>query len=169
MHLKISSGKWRRFCLGLNVLKVYVNHGVMTWKHFPQYWPFVRGIHRSPVDSLHKGSVIRWFVIFVVDMNKLLKKQTSCRRFETSWRSCDVTVIQSWCTSQRWINKATKKRSKAVCLFYRYIWDYYTTSDKTGNTWFITGNYKQNAHIPFHTLPAQNGRRCAEDIFKYIY
>ena len=21
------------------------------WKHFPCYWPFVRGIHRSPVDS----------------------------------------------------------------------------------------------------------------------
>ena len=25
------------------------------WKHFPRYWPFVRGIHRSPVDSHHKG------------------------------------------------------------------------------------------------------------------
>ena len=24
-------------------------------KHFPLYWPFVRGIHRSPVDSPHKG------------------------------------------------------------------------------------------------------------------
>ena len=28
---------------------------VMKWKHFPRYWPFVRGIHRSPVNSLHKG------------------------------------------------------------------------------------------------------------------
>ena len=28
---------------------------VTKWKHFPRYWPFVRGIHRSPVDSLHKG------------------------------------------------------------------------------------------------------------------
>ena len=24
------------------------------WKHFPRYWPFVRGIHRSPVNSPHK-------------------------------------------------------------------------------------------------------------------
>ena len=24
-------------------------------KHFPRYWPFVRGIHRSPVNSPHKG------------------------------------------------------------------------------------------------------------------
>ena len=28
---------------------------VIKWKHFPCYWPFVRGIHRSPVNSPHKG------------------------------------------------------------------------------------------------------------------
>ena len=28
---------------------------VIKWKHFPRNWPFVRGIHRSPVNSLHKG------------------------------------------------------------------------------------------------------------------
>ena len=28
---------------------------VIKWKHFPCYWPFVRGIHRSPVSSPHKG------------------------------------------------------------------------------------------------------------------
>ena len=28
---------------------------VIKWKHFPRYWPFVRGIHRSPVTSPHKG------------------------------------------------------------------------------------------------------------------
>ena len=28
---------------------------VIRWKHFPRYWPFVRGIHRSPVNSPHKG------------------------------------------------------------------------------------------------------------------
>ena len=28
---------------------------VIKWKHFPRYWPFVRGIHRSPVNSPHKG------------------------------------------------------------------------------------------------------------------
>ena len=26
------------------------------WKHFPRYWPFVRVIHRSPVNSPHKAS-----------------------------------------------------------------------------------------------------------------
>ena len=28
---------------------------VMKWKHFPRYWPFVWGIHRSPVNFSHKG------------------------------------------------------------------------------------------------------------------
>ena len=28
---------------------------VIKWKHFQRYWPFVRGIHRSPVNSPHKG------------------------------------------------------------------------------------------------------------------
>ena len=28
---------------------------VIKWKQFPRYWPFVRGIHRSPVNSPHKG------------------------------------------------------------------------------------------------------------------
>ena len=32
------------------------NHDVVNkWKHFPRYWPFVRGIHRSPVNSPNKG------------------------------------------------------------------------------------------------------------------
>ena len=28
---------------------------VIKWKHFPRYWPFLRGIHRSPVNSPHRG------------------------------------------------------------------------------------------------------------------
>ena len=28
---------------------------VIKWKHFPRYWSFVRGIHRSPVNSPHNG------------------------------------------------------------------------------------------------------------------
>ena len=34
----------------------YIQHGdVIKWKHFPRYWPFVRRIHRSPVNSPHKS------------------------------------------------------------------------------------------------------------------
>ena len=38
------------------ILLGLISHdGVIKWKHFPRYWPFVRGIHRSPVNSPHKG------------------------------------------------------------------------------------------------------------------
>ena len=30
-------------------------YDVIKWKHFPRYWPFVRGIHRWPLDSPYKG------------------------------------------------------------------------------------------------------------------
>ena len=36
---------------------------VIKWKYFPRYWPFVRGIHRSPVNSPHKGQW-RWALMF---------------------------------------------------------------------------------------------------------
>ena len=43
-----------------NVLDLFsfrhsIHDDVIEWKHFPRYWPFVRGIHRSPVNSPHKG------------------------------------------------------------------------------------------------------------------
>ena len=41
---------------------------VMSWKRFPQYWPFVSGMHWWPMPSTHKRPVMRgcvcWFVCF---------------------------------------------------------------------------------------------------------
>ena len=31
------------------------HYDVIKWKHFLRYWPFVRGIHRSPMNSPHRG------------------------------------------------------------------------------------------------------------------
>ena len=35
----------------------FTHDDVIKWKHFPRNWPFVRGIHRSPVNSPHKGQL----------------------------------------------------------------------------------------------------------------
>ena len=40
-----------------------VHDDFVTWKYIPRYWPFVRGIHRSPVDSPHEGQW-RWTLMF---------------------------------------------------------------------------------------------------------
>ena len=34
---------------------VNAHDNVIKWGHFSHYWPFVRGIHRWPVNSPHKG------------------------------------------------------------------------------------------------------------------
>ena len=34
---------------------IILHDDVIKWKYLPRYWPFVRGIHRSPVNSPHKG------------------------------------------------------------------------------------------------------------------
>ena len=46
----------RGCCSALNYCGYIIQHDdVIKWKYFPCYWPFVRGIHRSPVNSPHKG------------------------------------------------------------------------------------------------------------------
>ena len=38
------------------IIKIRLCHDdAIKWKHMPRYWPFVRGIHRSPMNSPHKG------------------------------------------------------------------------------------------------------------------
>ena len=37
------------------ILNLWYHDDVIKWKHFMHYWPFVRGIHWSPVNSPHKG------------------------------------------------------------------------------------------------------------------
>ena len=46
-------------CFSVRVLISFstsnIHDDVIKWKHFPRYWPFVRGIQRCPVNSPHKG------------------------------------------------------------------------------------------------------------------
>ena len=68
---------------------------VIKWKHFPRYWPFVRGIHRSPVNSLHKG---QWrgalmFSLICVWINGWVNNREAgdLRRYRAHF---DVTVME---------------------------------------------------------------------------
>ena len=47
----------------LNHNKIPQHDDVIKWEHFLHYWPFVRGIHRSPLDSPHKGQWC-WALMF---------------------------------------------------------------------------------------------------------
>ena len=75
---------------------------VIKWKHIPRSWPFVRGIHRSPVNSPHKGL---WrgslMLSLICALNKRWSKQSWGWRFETPsrslWRHCnDLRLNKLW-------------------------------------------------------------------------
>ena len=61
----MAEGQWGKFEKKSNIsVQAKTKHNkaetahhdvVIKWKHFPSYWRFVRGIHRSPVNSPHKG------------------------------------------------------------------------------------------------------------------
>ena len=67
---------------------------VIKWKHFPRYWPFVRGIHQWPVNFPHKG---QWrgalmFSLICARTNRWVNNRNAgdLRRHRTHY---DVTVI----------------------------------------------------------------------------
>ena len=76
----------------------WIHDDVIRWKHFPRNWPFVRGIHRGPVNSPHKWPVTQSFdVFFDLRLNKRLSKQSWGWWFETLsrplWRHRNVFVV----------------------------------------------------------------------------
>ena len=63
----------------------YAHDDVIKWRHFPRYWPFVWGIHWSPVNSPHKD---QWRgAFFDLRLNKQLSKQWRPRWYGTLSRS----------------------------------------------------------------------------------
>ena len=73
---------------------MFIHDDVIKWKHFPRYWPFVRRIHRSPVNSPHKG---QWrealiFSLICVWINGWVNNREAgdLRRYHTHY---DITVM----------------------------------------------------------------------------
>ena len=80
MQLVMKHDKWKTV-----VVCLWTHDDKIPWKCFLYFWPFVRGIHWSAVDSIHKGLIVQSFdVFFVVSLKKLLDKQTICQWFEMS-------------------------------------------------------------------------------------
>ena len=49
--IKCSYSPWSNGCH-----TIQNHHDAIIWNHFLHYWPFVKGIHQSLVDSPHKGA-----------------------------------------------------------------------------------------------------------------
>ena len=58
---------WKLMHISFAIVLLVFHDGVIKWKHFTRYWPFVRGIHRSPVHSLHKG---QWHTALILSCDQ---------------------------------------------------------------------------------------------------
>ena len=96
--------------------KIY-HDDVIKWRHFPRYWPFVRGNHRSPVNSPHKG---RWrgalmFSLICVWINGWVNNREAgdLRRHRAHY---DVIVIARLYCSHCWLVSGMKNTIKHIRL-----------------------------------------------------
>ena len=81
-QVRSHGGQWVKERIGAR--HTTFHDDVIKWKHFPRCWPFVRVIHRSPVDSPHKG---QWRGAWIFSLICRLSKQSRSRWFETPSRS----------------------------------------------------------------------------------
>ena len=100
-----------------------IHDDVIKWKRFPHYWPFVRGIHRSPVNSPHKDQRRRavMFSLIYIRKKRLRKQSWGCWIDTPSrplWRHCidkfylprsqsngsgqTISVLLTWCQNFWW-------------------------------------------------------------------
>ena len=68
---------------------------VIKWKHYPRYWPFVRGIHRSTVNSPHKGhwrGTLKFSLIYIWINDWVNNREAGdLRRYRANY---DIIVMQ---------------------------------------------------------------------------
>ena len=86
----------------------------IKWKHFPRYWPFVRRIHRSPVNSPHKG---QWrgafmFTLICIWINGWVNNREA-GGLRCSFAHYDVTVMHDgWV----WWGQLLRYRKKVLLV-----------------------------------------------------
>ena len=98
------------------------------WRHqmetFLRYWPFVRGNHRSPVNSPHKG---QWrgaliFSLICVWINGWVNNREAgdLRRYRAHY-DVSVMVPQNLCQNRKYCSSITSSVFMNVCIPINYI------------------------------------------------
>ena len=77
---------------------------VIKWKHFPRNWPFVRGIHRLPVNSPHKGqwrvALMSSFICVWINDWVNNRKAGDLRRYRAYYH----VIVTKYIMSAKWQN-----------------------------------------------------------------
>ena len=85
----------------------FLHDDVIKCKHFLRYWPFVREIHRSPVNSPHKGKwrgALMFSLIWPWTNGWVNNRDTGTLRCHLA--HYDVTVMSKWPATQWYVSKS---------------------------------------------------------------
>ena len=132
------------------------HHDVIKWKQFPRYWPFVWVIHRSPVNSPHKGQWRRALMFSLIcALNKRFSKQSWGWRFETPscslWRQCIAYFNrEEWRHCTRLFQEQYFQENMKYLADFQWIFFHFDVHMQTANTplWvFLQDNIPITKHV----------------------
>ena len=109
----------------------WTHDDVIEWKNFPRYWPFVRGIHRSSVNSPLKGQwhgALMFSLICALINPWVNNHETGTLRRHRA--HCDATVMHASIALDNDLTPIRIVRSNAGLLL---IWKIRNTSNSNLN------------------------------------
>ena len=98
MFRVVTSAKYIMSISSTNIIIGLINDfhdDVVIWKCFPRYWPFVRGSHRSQVDSRYIEAVARYFDVFLdvsVTVEPTVEVLVICYVMTLMWRNSNTVA-----------------------------------------------------------------------------
>ena len=126
---------------------------VIKWKHFPRYWPFVRGIHLSAVNSHTKASdaehrCFLWSAPWlngwvnnreagdlrrhrghydVIVISSRHDRELSCDNLIMHWNSLTVFRVRTYQVTTNLVIRYCNKSGSCTCTFlihFTYSWSF---------------------------------------------
>ena len=165
--------------MGIDVITVHDE--VIKWKHFPRYWPFVRGIDRSPVNSPHKGQwrgALMMFSLICVWINGWVNNREAgnLRRyrghydlnvmdFSVAYRfSLQVTLVcETTCVMSSPVQRGISPRQPRNIILVTYLYV------KPLQPIWISDSYRFHLRVPNEiTYPFPNFSVATVEVWKWI-
>ena len=148
--------------MGLNFITTdattisWYHDDIIKWRHFPNYRPFVQGIHWSPVNSRQRPVTQSFYVFFDLHLNKKLSKQPWGWWFEMP--SCSL-----WCHCNDTNNYSLVQHSLSRSALICYILCYVITSLEEAESFVPSINqsvYWVQTHLFTSVSPLITGRKA---------
>ena len=147
---------------------------VILKKHFPCYWPFVRGIQRSPANSLHKGQwrgaltlslIFDWINGWINnrEAGDLIRHRADYDISVMMRPSCSIFIFALCIFTQ-----GNKLRFSIQISLSWFTLMRAQTSSPPGHEWLCTYLHFVNMSKINKMRPRRNCRHFADDIFKCI-